>query len=288
MEKPNLVKDQMKFINGLMKLKKGAFSYFILDQTILLSVLIVFIYNFFYNISYLSILIFIGAGYLLFKFVLINWFKINTYYKSISVFKIKLHVDRTKVYVQRNIDFSPLTFLFWTVASNFFTAVLVKYEILTFLETSPKLTVVKAFTMVSMDMLLVPTFINSFNTMAAGNQSVTSNYIKLIKDQYYSNESLFDDVEFESNYLNLTCVKPNLKSKNGIFVLLSQDDLNNREAKDIKEINNEILKTYSKIWTSYYDLLQSRLKSKFSKSASHKLYWMERIYDHIFLDFFEI
>lgn len=288
MEKPNLVKDQMKFINGLMKLKKGAFSYFILDQTILLSVLIVFIYNFFYNISYLSILIFIGAGYLLFKFVLINWFKINTYYKSISVFKIKLHVDRTKVYVQRNIDFSPLTFLFWTVASNFFTAVLVKYEILTFLETSPKLTVVKAFTMVSMDMLLVPTFINSFNTMAAGNQSVTSNYIKLIKDQYYSNESLFEDVEFESNYLNLTCVKPNLKSKNGIFVLLSQDDLNNREAKDIKEINNEILKTYSKIWTSYYDLLQSRLKSKFSKSASHKLYWMERIYDHIFLDFFEI
>lgn len=288
MEKPNLVKDQMKFINGLMKLKKGAFSYFILDQTILLSVLIVFIYNFFYNISYLSILIFIGAGYLLFKFVLINWFKINTYYKSISVFKIKLHVDRTKVYVQRNIDFSPLTFLFWTVASNFFTAVLVKYEILTFLETSPKLTIVKAFTMVSMDMLLVPTFINSFNTMAAGNQSVTSNYIKLIKDQYYSNESLFDDVEFESNYLNLTCVKPNLKSKNGIFVLLSQDDLNNREAKDIKEINNEILKTYSKIWTSYYDLLQSRLKSKFSKSASHKLYWMERIYDHIFLDFFEI
>ncbi len=288
MEKPNLVKDQMKFINGLMRLKKGAFSYFILDQTILLSVLIVFIYNFFYNISYLSILIFIGAGYLLFKFVLINWFKINTYYKSISVFKIKLHVDRTKVYVQRNIDFSPLTFLFWTVASNFFTAVLVKYEILTFLETSPKLTVVKAFTMVSMDMLLVPTFINSFNTMAAGNQSVTSNYIKLIKDQYYSNESLFEDVEFESNYLNLTCVKPNLKSKNGIFVLLSQDDLNNREAKDIKEINNEILKTYSKIWTSYYDLLQSRLKSKFSKSASHKLYWMERIYDHIFLDFFEI
>ncbi|AHB36490.1 hypothetical protein [Spiroplasma apis] len=288
MEKPNLVKDQMKFINGLMRLKKGAFSYFILDQTILLSVLIVFIYNFFYNISYLSILIFIGAGYLLFKFVLINWFKINTYYKSISVFKIQLHVDRTKVYVQRNIDFSPLTFLFWTVASNFFTAVLVKYEILTFLETSPKLTVVKAFTMVSMDMLLVPTFINSFNTMAAGNQSVTSNYIKLIKDQYYSNESLFDDVEFESNYLNLTCVKPNLKSKNGIFVLLSQDDLNNREAKDIKEINNEILKTYSKIWTSYYDLLQSRLKSKFSKSASHKLYWMERIYDHIFLDFFEI
>jgi len=288
MEKPNLVKDQMKFINGLMKLKKGAFSYFILDQTILLSILIVFIYNFFYNISYLSILIFIGAGYLLFKFVLINWFKINSYYKSISVFKIKLHVDRTKVYVQRNIDFSPLTFLFWTVASNFFTAVLVKYEILTFLETSPKLTIVKAFTMVSMDMLLVPTFINSFNTMAAGNQSVTSNYIKLIKDQYYSNESLFDDVEFESNYLNLTCVKPNLKSKNGIFVLLSQDDLNNREAKDIKEINNEILKTYSKIWTSYYDLLQSRLKSKFSKSASHKLYWMERIYDHIFLDFFEI
>ncbi|AOG60489.1 hypothetical protein SHELI_v1c05380 [Spiroplasma helicoides] len=284
--KPKLLKEQLKFVNKILVFNPFKFAYFCVDQVLLLLTIGVFIYGLIENkMNWLSYLTLGLTAYLLLKFVIVNWFKINIYYKYIKVYDFKLNVDKNKVKISRTTDHSPLWFLVWTVATTVITAIICQYEVQNLVETKNPL---NATLSIVMNMLLIPSFINSFNAISANEQQVSANYIHLVKDQYYSNESLFENTEWGDKHLNLTCSNIGLTSKNGIFVLLNQDDLSTQESRDVNELNSKILETYKKIWSSYYDLLQNRMKEKYSKGVIRKFYWIERIYDTVFLDFFQI
>ncbi|QEH61902.1 hypothetical protein SCHIN_v1c07050 [Spiroplasma chinense] len=279
------LKSQKKFISKLLVFNPAKFAYFVLDQLLLLTTLVLFFVELKKDQKWMTYTILAGTGYLVFKFVITNWFKINTYYKYVKVFNHSLKVDNNKIKFQRFIDYTPIRYIVWTVASNLATTVLVQYETNFLMDQSNLL---KATVTVGMNMLLIPSFINAFNSINQNNVSVSSNYINLVKDQYYSNESLFDNVSFADRQLNLTCENIDLTSKNGIFILLSKDDLTGKESKDVAQVNKDILQRYKEIWAHYYELLQAKANNKKTRIQGNMMLNYERIYDHVFLDFFNL
>ncbi|QIA75857.1 hypothetical protein [Spiroplasma citri] len=60
-----------------------------------------------------------------------------------------------------------------------------------------------------LNVMLIPSFLNSFQKLTQSDKQVESNYNNLIKNQYFSNESLFKDAKFVENYLNVEFKKIN-------------------------------------------------------------------------------
>lgn len=270
---------------------------FIMDILLLVTVITLFIVNIVHYQPLMVWFTLVVAAIILIKFTYMNWFSKNLYYKKIVVFKYKSKVDKQKFRAFREISFTPIWFWVFFVLANFLVAVIVNYEIQGIVLryggegkewNGAGILSFWAIMRAMLDMMLLPSFLNAFNKIAEKNKAVDSNYIKLIKDQYFSNKSLFEDVEFEENYLNLKFNKNNLVSRNGLFILINKDDLSGPDQARMKEINQEVLDCYKEIWESYVDLLENRMKATFSKSSAHKLFWLERVYDKIFLDMFEI
>ncbi|WP_029512198.1 MULTISPECIES: hypothetical protein [Mesoplasma] len=291
-----LVKTHKKITNLLLQTIPYLLFLFILDVVMLSVITVLFILStFILDGTAADIVRYILLGvsaFMLAKFTYMNWFSKNLYFKKIIVFKYKSKVDRQKFKAVREISFTPIWFLIFFVASNFYITILVNFEIQQNF-VSPKdgaenIVLIWAILRTTIDMMLLPSFLNSFNKIADKSKAIDANYVKLIKDQYFSNKSLFEDVEFEDNYLNLKFSKNSLTSKNGLFILINKDDLTRPDQGRMIEINNEILDRYKEIWESYVDLLENRMKAKFNKATVHKLFWLERIYDTIFLDLFEI
>ncbi|QED25663.1 hypothetical protein GL982_10615 (plasmid) [Spiroplasma citri] len=139
-----------------------------------------------------------------------------------------------------------------------------------------------------LNVMLIPSFLNSFQKLTQSDKQVESNYNNLIKNQYFSNESLFKDAKFVENYLNVEFKKNKLTSKKGLFIFINSKDLNEKDVLEIKKINEKILNEYSNLWSNYYELLEQNSVMKFSSKRNKRLFWIERIYDHIFLDFFKL
>ncbi|WP_151202546.1 hypothetical protein [Spiroplasma phoeniceum] len=139
-----------------------------------------------------------------------------------------------------------------------------------------------------LNVMLIPSFLNSFQKLTQSDKKVESNYNNLIKNQYFSNESLFKDAKFVENYLNVEFKKNKLTSKKGLFIFINSKDLNEKDVLEIKKINEKILNEYSNLWSNYYELLEQNSVMKFSSKRNKRLFWIERIYDHIFLDFFKL
>ncbi|WP_199787948.1 hypothetical protein [Mesoplasma florum] len=292
-----LVKTHKKITNLLLQTIPYLLFLFILDVVMLSVITVLFILStFILDGTAADIVRYILLGvsaFMLVKFTYMNWFSKNLYFKKIIVFKYKSKVDRQKFKAVREISFTPIWFLIFFVASNFYITILVNFEIQqNFVSPSngqsKNIVLIWAILRTTIDMMLLPSFLNSFNKIADKSKAIDANYVKLIKDQYFSNKSLFEDVEFEENYLNLKFSKNSLISKNGLFILVNKDDLTRPDQGRMIEINNEILDRYKEIWESYVDLLENRMKAKFNKATVHKLFWLERIYDTIFLDLFEI
>ncbi|AAT75692.1 unknown transmembrane protein [Mesoplasma florum L1] len=288
-----LIKTHKKITNLLLKTIPYLLFLFILDVVMLSVITVLFILSaFVLDRTAANIVRYILLGvsaFMLAKFTYMNWFSKNLYFKKIIVFKYKSKVDRQKFRAVREISFTPIWFLIFFVASNFYITILVNFEIQqNFVSTGDNKVLIWAILRTTIDMMLLPSFLNSFNKIADKSKAIDANYVKLIKDQYFSNKSLFEDVEFEDNYLNLKFSKNSLTSKNGLFILVNKDDLTRPDQGRMIEINNEILDRYKEIWESYVDLLENRMKAKFNKATVHKLFWLERIYDTIFLDLFEI
>ncbi|WP_156006509.1 hypothetical protein [Spiroplasma tabanidicola] len=290
-----LLNNQKKFIKNILVFKPIKFAYFIIDQILLLLTVSLFIYAIAKGVaiekgakSWESIIILVLTFYLVIKFVIINWFGLNVYFKYIKVFEYSLKVDKNKIKVGREVDYQPLWFMTWTICSVIITAIICFYETQKIGTNTDTDTLIMSIINIVLNILLVPSFINTLSAITTSKKNIQNNYSKLVKDQYYSNESLFENIEWGDKQLNLTCKNVELSSKNGIFVTLNSDDLNLQESKDIGELNKKILNSYKDIWTSYYNLLQERLKNKFSKRASKQLYYIERVYDQIFLDFYAI
>ncbi|ASZ09100.1 hypothetical protein CK556_01860 [Mesoplasma chauliocola] len=293
-KRQTLIKTHKKITNLLLQTIPYLLFLFILDVAMLSVITILFILSSFVinegtgqNVVRYAMLII--SALMLAKFTYMNWFSKNLYFKKIVVFKYKSKVDKQKFRAVREISFTPIWFLIFFVASNFYITILMNFEIQRyFVSTNDNKVLIWAILRTTIDMMLLPSFLNSFNKIAANSKAVDANYVKLIKDQYFSNKSLFEDVEFEDNYLNLKFSKNNLTSKNGLFILVNKDDLTRPDQGRMVEINGEILDRYKEIWESYVDLLENRMKAKFNKATVHKLFWLERIYDTVFLDLFEI
>ncbi|ATZ18022.1 hypothetical protein [Mesoplasma melaleucae] len=289
-----LIATHKKITNLLLKTTPYLMILFILDVVMLTTITVLFLVSAFALKDVAQVVtrfVVLGlAAFMLIKFTYMNWFSKNLYFKKIVVFKYKSKVDKQKFRAVREISFTPIWFLIFFVASNLWITIIVNFELQnTFAQSGGnELVLIWAVFRTTIDMMLLPSFLNSFNKIADNSKSVDANYIKLIKDQYFSNKSLFDDVEFEDNYLNLKFSKNNLVSKNGLFILVNKDELTRPDQGRMIEINNEILDRYKEIWESYVDLLENRMKAKFNKATVHKLFWLERIYDTIFLDLFEI
>ncbi|ATZ21572.1 hypothetical protein [Mesoplasma tabanidae] len=288
-----LIKTHKKITNLLLQTIPYLLFLFILDVFMLSVITILFVLSAFVleetSAAVVRYILLGISAFMLAKFTYMNWFSKNLYFKKIIVFKYKSKVDRQKFKAVREISFTPIWFLIFFVASNFYITILVNFEIQqNFVSNQDNSVLIWAVLRTTIDMMLLPSFLNSFNKIADRSKAIDANYVKLIKDQYFSNKSLFEDVEFEENYLNLKFSKNNITSKNGLFILVNKDDLTRPDQGRMIEINNEILDRYKEIWESYVDLLENRMKAKFNKATVHKLFWLERIYDTIFLDLFEI
>ncbi|QHX36136.1 hypothetical protein STIUS_v1c05820 [Spiroplasma sp. TIUS-1] len=288
-KKKQLIKEQKKYAGGYLKLKPYLFAMFLVDQVVFLIALIFFILEVTMfkdnNQAWLNYSILGSTIYLLLKFTTSNWLSKNWYYKSLVVFKKKTKIDEIDMEIFREVSFLPLSFLLYIISVNFLTAVFINVEINNIFADN---IVLSSFIEIAMNMLLLPSFLNTFNKIVGTNSKVDANYVKLLKDQYYSNKTLFEDTEFKNDYLNVYFKKVDLNSKKGIFVFKNSKDLTSTESNNIEKLNGEILLIYKEIWNQYYDLLQLKMKTKFKRSEIHTLYWIERIYDHIFVDFFEI
>ncbi|AKX34096.1 hypothetical protein SLITO_v1c04430 [Spiroplasma litorale] len=284
-KKENLFKDYKKIIRKYVKFIPLVYMVFIIDVLVFYCLVALFITNRIIEKDFLSWAIIAACLYTIFRFSFVNWFQKNKYYKKIVVFDFKDSVAGQGRIIKREICFNSINFWVILVIINFTTAIFVNYEVSTFL-TNQK--IMLAVTNTSLNMLLLPSFISTFQKIGQTDKNVASNYINLVKDQYFSNKSLFENVEFEKNFLNLKFTKNDLVSKNGIFVLINKDDLKQKEIDNMKKINDVILKNYREIWESYYKFLKEKNNIKVSKLKMHSQYWIERIYDHIFIDFFDV
>ncbi|PPE04559.1 hypothetical protein EELLY_v1c02390 [Entomoplasma ellychniae] len=285
-----------KITNKLLVWSLKLFILFLIDIFLLITVITLFITNMFLDNNTLVWIIISLSLLILVKFTYMNWFSKNLFYKKIVVFNFKSKVDKHKFQAYREISFTPIWFWIFFVGANFIVAVIINYQIQGILLAygkgnkwnGPGIFTFWAISRAMLDMMLLPSFLNAFGKIAEKDKAVESNYVKLIKDQYFSNKSLFEDVEFEENYLNLKFNKNNFSSRNGLFIFVNKDDLTRPDQSRMIEINKEILECYKEIWESYIDLLENRMKAKFNKTTVHTLYWLERIYDKIFLDLFDI
>ncbi|WP_338984316.1 hypothetical protein [Spiroplasma endosymbiont of Diplazon laetatorius] len=285
-----LLKKHHKIINKFFKTNYFGFSIFLIDQIIYAITLILFVLNLVLkskNIEQPEIGFSIVGGsiYLLLKFTYTNWFAKNKFFQSIDVFEYTVKLDNHKFKAQRSIEFTPIWFWIYIITANFITVVFVNYELNNVLSETP---VLNAVLESMLNVLLLPSFLNSFQKLAASNKDVESNYNNVIKDQYFSNESLFDDAKFAQHCLNVSFDKNNITSKNGLFIFTNKKDLKDKEILELQKVNDKILEDYKKIWANYYELLETSSTLEFSKRKAKDLFWLERIYDHIFLDFFNI
>ncbi|AGR42172.1 hypothetical protein [Spiroplasma diminutum] len=276
-----------KLVKKLFKTNPFALFLFILDQSIFSLTLILFILNFFLkNEQKLISWTVVGTSiYLLLKFTYTNWFAKNKYFQLIFVFDYNLKLEKHNFKAQRCIEFSPIWFWIYIIVVNFTTVIFINYELFELLDTKH---LMKAILTSMLNVLLLPSFLNSFQKLTEANKDIEAKYKNLIKSQYFSNESLFDDAKFSDNYLNMTFKKNDLKSKNGLFIFTNKKDLSEKEISEIKETNEKILNVYKEIWSTYYELLEQSFMMEFSSKKAKNLFWIERIYDHIFIDFFDI
>ncbi|QHX36714.1 hypothetical protein [Spiroplasma sp. BIUS-1] len=283
----DLLKKQNKIINKFFKTNRFGLATFIFDQVVFATAFILFILNLVLKISSpeVSYSILALSAYLLFKFTYINWFAKNKFFQCITIFDYSVKLSNQKFRAKRSIEFTPIWFWVYIIGSNFITVIFINYELSSFLSEKP---VMSAIGDAMLNAMLLPSFLNSFQKLAKSDKQVESNYTNLVKDQYFSNESLFKDAKLSDNNLNAVFSKNDLVSKNGLFIFTNKKDLTEKETTEIKKINEKILATYTEIWANYYDLLETSASIEFSKSKAKKLFWLERIYDHIFLDFFNI
>ncbi|WP_342259188.1 hypothetical protein [Spiroplasma endosymbiont of Dioctria linearis] len=283
----NLLKKHNKIIRTFFKTNLMSLFAFIFDQTIFSITLILFITNLFIKeqVDALSYSIVGGSIYLLLKFTYINWFSKSKFFQLICLFDYNLKLENHKFKAQRSIEFIPIWFWIYIIFSNFITVIFINYELSSILSDKKLLTAILES---MLNVMLLPSFLNSFQKLTQSNNNVDAKYKNLIKTQYFSNESLFKDAKFSENYLNVIFTKNELTSKNGLFIFSNKKDLNNNEILEIKKINDKILENYTAIWGNYYELLEESSMLEFSRKKAKNLFWIERVYDHIFLDFLDI
>lgn len=281
----SLLKKHHKVIKKFLKPIYPLLILFIIDQSIFTATVVLFIINLFYSINIISYIVVGGSMYLLLRFTITNWFQKNKYFKCIDIFDFKLKIDGVKFVARRSVSFAPIKFWVFTILANFITAALIEFESSSILTDQP---VLNAVLKTMLNVLLLPSFINSFNKIIESNKEVEANYVNLIKNQYFANETLFKETKFSENYLNLEFNKNNLTSKNGIFILTNKKLFSEQDINEATKVNEKILETYSKLWDSYFELLEQSSRVQFSKKGTKDLFWIERIYDCIFLDFLNI
>ncbi len=283
----NLLKKHNKIIRGFFKTNLMSLLAFIFDQAIFSITLILFITNLFIKeqVDALSYSIVGGSIYLLLKFTYINWFSKSKFFQLICLFDYNLKLENHKFKAQRSIEFTPIWFWIYIIFSNFITVIFINYELSSILSDKKLLTAILES---MLNVMLLPSFLNSFQKLTQSNNNVDAKYKNLIKTQYFSNESLFKDAKFSENYLNVIFKKNELTSKNGLFIFSNKKDLSNNEILEIKKINDKILENYTEIWSNYYELLEESSMLEFSRKKAKNLFWIERVYDHIFLDFLDI
>ncbi|AKU79709.1 hypothetical protein [Spiroplasma turonicum] len=284
-KKNSLLKDYKKTIKNYIKFLPLNFFVYILDLLVFASLVSIFITNRLVEIESLSWVIISLCLYTIFRFSFLNWFQKNKYYKKILVYDFQGKVGDGDMVLKREVSYNSISFWVVLIVINLSTAVIVNYEVSTFL-TNQKYML--AITNTSLNMLLLPSFLSSFQQIGQIDKSVASNYINLVKDQYFSNKDLFENCEFEDNYLNLKFTKSDLTSKNGLFIFVDKDIFNQADIAELYEINKTILNTYKNIWENYYTFLKKKNEIKVSKVKLQTQYWIERIYDHIFIDFFNV
>ncbi|AXF97226.1 hypothetical protein SDAV_003029 (plasmid) [Spiroplasma phoeniceum P40] len=283
----SLFKKHNKIVRKYFKNDIPTFIWFIFDQIIFLIISILFILNLFSSLeqNITSYIIICGSFYLLLKFTYTNWTTKNKFFKKIFIFDYKLKLNNQKFRAQRSLEFIPIWFWICIIFYNFIIVVFINYEINNFLNNK---IISKALLESMLNVMLIPSFLNSFQKLTQSDKKVESNYNNLIKNQYFSNESLFKDAKFVENYLNVEFKKNKLTSKKGLFIFINSKDLNEKDVLEIKKINEKILNEYSNLWSNYYELLEQNSVMKFSSKRNKRLFWIERIYDHIFLDFFKL
>ncbi|ASP28213.1 hypothetical protein SCORR_v1c04390 [Spiroplasma corruscae] len=281
----NLLKDYKKEIKKYIKFIPVNFIVYIVDICVFISLFTLFIVNRFFESDYISWSIIALCLYTMFRFSFLNWFQKNKYYKKIVVYNFKEKVGDGEMLIQREVSYNSINFWIIIIIINLSTAFFANYEVATFLSN---VKIMLALTNTALNMLLLPSFLFSFQQIGQIDKNVASNYHNLLKDQFFSNKSLFDDVEFEDYYLHLKFKKNNLVSRNGLFIYINKDDVKVKDQQGLVNINKKILKIYKELWESYYHFLEEKSDIKVSKSRLHTQYWIERIYDHIFEDFFNL
>ncbi|AUB31671.1 hypothetical protein [Spiroplasma floricola] len=283
----SLLKKHNKIISTFFKTNYFVLTMFLIDQIIFGATFILFILNLVLKnqINSISYIIIGGSIYLLLKFTYTNWFAKNKFFRCIDVFDYTIKLQNHKFRAKRAIEFIPIWFWIYIICVNFTTVIFINYELNSSLSNTP---VMNALVTSMLNVLLIPSFLNSFQKLAQSNVEIESNYKNLIKTQYFSNQSLFEDAKFSDHYLNVSFSKNDLTSKNGLFIFTNKKDLSDSEISQIKKVNEKILEVYKKNWENYYDLLEESSMLEFSKGKVRNLFWIERIYDHIFLDFFNI
>ncbi|AUM62702.1 hypothetical protein [Spiroplasma monobiae] len=282
----DLLKKHNKIIGKFFKTNYIMLFWFLFEQILFGISFILFVLNLFIkDVEWISYSIISICLFLLLKFTYTNWFAKNKFFRCIDVFEYDVKLESHKFKAKRAMEFTPIWFWIYIIGANFITVIFINYELKGFLEEHK---ILEAISMSMLNVLLVPSFLNSFQKLTEKNDGVDSNYLNVIKNQYFSNESLFEEAKFSEHCLNAVFSKNDLTSKNGIFVFTNKKDLNQKEVEKLQKLNENILEDYKKIWANYYDLLESSSSLEFSKRKVKNLFWLERIYDHIFLDFFNI
>lgn len=288
-ENKQTIKHYKKYLKKYIKWNLFNLAIFIFDFLLFISIIIFFTITIFVkdlleiNKFIFKYFILISSFYTLLKFSINNFFYDNSYFKKIQIYNKEIKIRKTKLKISKDIPFVSLNFLVIFNLMNIIIALILNYQTGTLFS---KQEFVKALVLTLTNLLLIPSFVSSLNKIFTVRKSTNNNYKRLIRDQFLANINLFKKYQPINNYEYIQFEDLELKSSKGIFFLTSfQDSYTiNKLIKD----NNDILSLYQDIWNNYCQYLIFINSTNLNNFTKYKNFYITRIFDQIFIDFFNI
>ncbi|WP_339022554.1 hypothetical protein [Spiroplasma endosymbiont of Crioceris asparagi] len=277
-EKENIVKKYFKHIKWL---------YFIHCLDIILFILILGLFisltAFSHKEKWVSYTIVTLGVYFLIKFTLSNWLSRSLYYYKIQVFNLVVNFKDAEINLKRNVDITSFWFIAMSILINMLTAFMMQWSTKDLIDNK----IWESVVFVLLNLMLLPSFLNSFQELISVEKGVDSRFINLLKNQYFLHKNIFNNAIFDENNINLVFEEINLKSKEGIFIVKPKNfEKINYEI--FNKMNEKILNNYKELWDFYWNVLDLKQKTKVKYWHKIKLKRIEKILDAIFIDFFEL
>ncbi|WP_368487207.1 hypothetical protein [Spiroplasma sp. DGKH1] len=280
------LKEYHSYLKQYKKVNPLNLSLFIIDCLIFAIIMVGFIFqlanhktNNPLNIIF-SYVVLTLSFYILIKFTIANFFYTNIYFIKIVVYEKSLLLKNIKIEKKEVINWVPFWFLNLLILINVISTIVINYQAVEIFKDS---SIISACISTLANILLIPSFGTILNKITEIRKPILNNYINLIKVQFVGFQDLFKTYQAAENFEYISFENISITSKKGIFVLNNLKS----DAARITKFNESIVEIYHEIWKKYVDFLKVTRHPN-NKRVQKKVYFIERVFDQIFINFLEL